>query len=77
MKVKRQKYWGAWVAQSVKPLTLKLSLLILAQVMILWLLSLSPMLGSALTVWTLLGILSLFLSAPPLFSYTRSLSPSK
>ena len=44
---------GAWVAQSVKRLTS-------AQVMISWFRELSPTLVSALTVWSLLGILSLY-----------------
>ena len=48
---------GTWVAQSVKYPTL-------AQVMISGFVSLSPMLGSALTVWSLFGSLC----APPLLS---------
>ena len=43
---------GAWAAQSVKRLTL-------AQVMISWCLSQSPVSGSVLSGWNLLGILSL------------------
>ena len=50
---------GAWVAQSVKHL-------ILAQVMISQLVSSSPMLGFMLSAQTLLRILCLPLSAPPL-----------
>ena len=38
--------WGAWVAQSVKPLTL-------AQVMILWSMGRSPTSGSVLTAQSL------------------------
>ena len=41
--------WPSW---------LSICLLIPAQVMISWFLRLSPVLGSALTVWNLLGILS-------------------
>ena len=54
------KCWvGTWVAQLVKPLTL-----VLAQVMILKMARLGPMLGSMLTVQSLLGILSLPVSLP-------------
>ena len=49
--------WGAWVAQVVKRLTW-------AQVMISWFTGSSPASGSALTVWSLPGILSLPLSLP-------------
>ena len=49
---------AAWVAQSVEPLTS-------AWVMISQYVSLSPTLGSVLTVWTQLRILCLSLSAPP------------
>ena len=59
--------WDAWVAQSVKRLTL-------TQVMISRLVSLSPTLGSMLTAQSLEPALdSPCLSAPPLFIY---LSPS-
>ena len=40
------KSWGTWVARSVKHLTL-------AQVMILWFVSLNPLLGSVLTAQSL------------------------
>ena len=52
------------VAQSVKHPTS-------AQVMISWFMSSSPASGFLLSAWSLLGILSLLLSAPP------SLSPNK
>ena len=58
--------WGTGVAQSVKHLTL-------AQVMISWLMRLSLTSGSVLTAWSLLGILSLSLSASPLLSLSLSL----
>ena len=61
---------GAWVAQWVKCPTL-------AQVMISRFMSSSPTLGPSLTVWSLLGILSLLLSAPHLLMYLLSLSLSK
>ena len=48
-----KKSWGTWVAQSVK------HLLILAQVMISWLVRLSPTSGSVLIAWSLFGIFSL------------------
>ena len=57
---------GAWVAQSAK-------LSISAQVMISRLVGLSPESGSVLTVQSLLGILSLPLSAPPPFVLSLSL----
>ena len=41
---------------------LSVQILVSARIMISWLMSLSPASGSALTVWSLLGILSLFLS---------------
>ena len=49
-----------------------------AQVMVSWFVSSSPMLGSALTVQSLLGILSPSLSAPPplILSFSPSLSLS-
>ena len=53
--------WGAWVAQSVKHPTL-------AQIMVLWFTSSSPMLGSVLTAQSLelaLDSVSPSLSAPP------------
>ena len=63
---------GAWVAQSVKYLTL-------AQIIISQFGNLSPVLGSALTAWSLnpvLDSLSLSLSDPPhLCSLSLSLSP--
>ena len=64
-------YWGAWVAQSVKRPTL-------AQVMISWFLSWSPVSGSVLTVWSLelLRILCLPLSLPHPHSDSVSLSLS-
>ena len=49
---------GTWVAQ------LSARLLISAQVMISWFVSLNPVLGPALTVWHLLGVLSLPISLP-------------
>ena len=47
----------------------------LAQIVISWLVSLSPALGSVLTAQSLLGILSLspFLSAPPQLVHAHSL----
>ena len=45
---------------------LSIRLLISAQVMISWFVSSSPTWGSALMAWSLLGILSLLLSAPHL-----------
>ena len=57
---------GAWVAQSVKRLTLTL-----AQVMISQSVGLSSTLGSVLTAWGLLGILSLPISAPPPLSQNK------
>ena len=65
-----KRHWDAWVAQSVQHLTLDL-----AQVMISWL-SLSSASGSVLSVQSLLGILSLALSAPPLLC-THSLKINK
>ena len=59
--------WGTWVAQSVEYLTL-------AQVMISWFVGLSPTWGSVLTIWSLLRILPLSLSAPPLLTLSLSLS---
>ena len=59
---------GTWVAQSVKCPTL-------AQVMISWFVSLSPVSGSVLTAWSLepaLNSVSPSLSAPP----TRTLCVS-
>ena len=57
--------WGTWMAQWVK-----CQLLILAQVMILPFVRLSPMWGSVLTVGSLLGILSF--SAPPSHTHTHT-----
>ena len=59
-------YWEAWVAQWVTRLTL-------AQVMILWLMSLSPASGCVLTAQGLEPALD-SLSAPPLFVLCLSLS---
>ena len=59
---------GAWVAQLAKHLTL-------VQVMISWFMGLSPASGSAVTVWSLLGILPLPLSLCP--SPARALSLSQ
>ena len=67
-----KQFWGSWVAQLVKRWTLGF-----AQVMISWFVSLSPTLGSALTAQSLLWILSLPLSAPPLFLCARSVSLSQ
>ena len=61
--------WGAWVAQLVKHPTS-------AQVMILRFVGSSPVSGSALTAWSLLLIVSPYLSAPALFSLSLSLSLS-
>ena len=61
---------GAWVAQSVKRLTL-------AQVMVSRLVSSSPVSGSVLTVWSLepaSDSVSPSLSAPPPFMLCLSLS---
>ena len=62
------KKWGAWVAESVKRLTV-------AQVMISWFVSSSPALGCVLTVRSpepALDSVSLSLSAPPLLSLSLS-----
>ena len=62
MIIKTKWYWGIWVAQLVKRLTL-------AQVTISWLMSSSPSSGSVLTVQSLepvSGSVSPSLSAPPL-----------
>ena len=61
---------GAWVAQSFMHPTL-------AQVMISQFLSLSPTSGSALTVWSLVEIFSLFLSLPLPYLYFLSLKINK
>ena len=64
---------GAWVAQSVKHLTL-------AQIMISWFMSLSPVLGSLLTAQNLEPASdSVFpsLTAPPLLTLCLSVSLSK
>ena len=60
---------GAWVAQLIKCLILDLD-----QVMISWFMRLSLALGSTLSTWRLLGILSPSLSAPPPFVLALSLS---
>ena len=60
-----------WLSQ------LGVQFLILAQVMISWFVSLSPVLGSVLTVQSLLRIFFLPLSAPPLLTLSLSLSLSK
>ena len=57
-------FWGAWVAQSIKHMTL-------AQVMILWFVGLSPTMGSPLSVGGCLGF-SLPLSASPLLAHCLS-----
>ena len=54
---------------------LNIQLLISAQVMISWFMGLSPTSGSALTAWSLLGVPSPSLSAPP--SFVLTLSPSQ
>ena len=55
--IKNAIYWGTWVAQLVKGPTLDFG-----SGHDLMFVSLSPVLGSVLTVWSLLGILSLSLS---------------
>ena len=62
--------WGAWVAQSVKCLTI-------AQVMISRFVSSNPASGSMLTAQSLLGILSPTLSAPPLLTLSLSFKTNK
>ena len=72
-RIGRKCYRGAWVAQSVKRLTS-------AQVMILWLVSLSPTSGSVLTVQSLKPAsdsVSPSLSAPSLLMLCLSLSLSQ
>ena len=67
------KTWGAWVAHSVERPTL-------AQVMISWFMSLSPVLGSLLTAQNLEPASdSVFpsLTAPPLLTLCLSVSLSK
>ena len=61
-----------WLSQ------LTVRLLVLAQVTILQFIGLSPTSGSTLTVWSLLGIFSLFLSlsASPMLMHTLSFSLS-
>ena len=61
--------WGAWVAQLAGCPTS-------AQVMISWFMGSSPESGSVLTVWNLLGILSLSLSLCPSSTYAYTLSLS-
>ena len=56
---------------------LDVQLLISAQVMILQFMSLSPTSGSELTVWNLLGILSVPVSLCPSPAYTLHLSQNK
>ena len=56
-KKKRDKIWGAWVAQAVKHPTS-------AQVMVSWFMSSSPASGSMLTAWSLLWILCLLSLCP-------------
>ena len=58
--------WLSWLSDQ---------LLTYAQVMISWFMSSSPELGSVLTAWSLLGILSLPLSAPPSLSASPQLVP--
>ena len=68
--LKRRKFWGAWVAQSVKHLTL-------AQVIISQFVGSSPALGSALRAEPAYDSLSLSLSlsaSPPITCVWRSLS---
>ena len=64
---------GAWVAQSLNHPAL---LLILDQVMISQFMGSNPESGSVLTVMSLLGILTLPLSLPPLLALSLSLSLS-
>ena len=66
-------HWGTWVTQSVKDLTLDFG-----SGHDLSFMRLSLSLGSGLRVWSLLGILSPSLSAPPLITRlcARSLSLS-
>ena len=56
---------GAWVTQLVK-----FQLLIWAQVMISQFVRLSPVSGSVLMAWSLLGIVSPSLFAPPLLMFS-------
>ena len=63
-------YWGAWVAQSVKRLTL-------AQVMISWFMSSSPAWGSLLSAQSRLQILCLLLSVPPLLARSQKQKQKK
>ena len=56
---------------------LRVQLLVLAQVMILWFVGSSPTLGSELTAWSLLGILSLPFSLPLPLSCCLRLSQNK
>ena len=69
----KKQHLGApgWLSQ------LSIQLLTSVQVVISWFVSLSPTSGSALTAQSLLGILSLSLSAPPLLARSLSLSLSK
>ena len=64
----KSEFMGTWVAQSVKRPTLGFSSGHGLTV------SSSPSLGSVLTMQSLLGILSLFLSGPPLLTLSLSLS---
>ena len=75
-KIKGLTYWGAWVAQFVKGPTLGFG-----SDHDLMVVRLSPTSGSVLTVWSLLGILSLSpslsLSAPPMLACRCALSQNK
>ena len=74
----KERHWGKWTFKSVaagvpgglSPLSFRL--LVSAQVTISRFVRLSPTSGSVLTVRSLLGILSLPLSAPPLLSLSLS-----
>ena len=64
-----KEYWGTWVAQ------LSDRLLVLAQVMISWFMSSSTAVGLYI-MEPASDSLSPFISAPPLLSFSISLSPS-
>ena len=68
-KVKNRTTQGTWVVQLAKCQTS-------TQVMILKFMSFNPMLGSSLTMWSLLGILSLALSLCPSMTCSHALSLS-
>ena len=67
--------WGRAAPEWLSRLSIRL--LIGAQVMISWFVSLSAMSGSPLTAWSLLAILSLYLSVCPSSTCALSLSLSK